>query len=369
MDLARQFGLQFQLVIHEDYEKPIYFNQHHLRRFALPAFAGENLDLLPAEQRRFLCDLDLITPIQEKYRDPDVLACQDRYARGLIPVLHNNPQVFAYELENEMVDCPASWANHAIDVIRGSDTATPVCVSHGGGGLHTADPLWWHRNVRINFYSYHLYPDGSATSEAIDYGAAVNVLTRYGRMCGPSMLGESAGDQFQQHPSRETQRRVMRDLIWLALTNGNPSVFFWNARGAEVQEFKMAHQAMSQLDLATFRRAKPEISVDVTHVLDDDKWFRSPEGHQAYLMMGRYAQHHASQGVDLDFTLEPAGYAKHCSLKEFVPPEPSARPFRFGEGWQVNYLARDDWREVLVYVRNLAGIEPWESGSQRDLRR
>lgn len=368
MDLAREFDLKFQLVLHEDYEKPIYFNEQHLRQYALPAWEGFDLDALMPAQRRFLRDRNLITPIQEKYRDPDVLACQDAYAQEMMAAVRNNPQLFAHELENEMVDCPASWANHAIEVIREGDAKTPVCVSHGGGGLHTADPLWWHRNVRIDFYNYHLYPSGSATTAEIDYGAAIDVLTRYGRMCGPSMLGESAGDEFSVHPNANVRRWVMRDIIWLALTNGNPGVFFWNARGPEVREFKMARQAMAQLDLTTMKRARPEIGIDVRHPLADDKWFRTPEGRQAYQAMGRYAQHYLSQGVDFDFTVEPARYAKSAGLKEFSPPAPSQRPFRFGQGWQLNYLAREDWRESLVYVRNLAGIEKWESDVGRHRR-
>lgn len=368
MDLAREFDLHFQLVLHEDYTKPIYFNEKHLRQYALPTWEGINLDALMPAQRRFLGDMDLITPIQEKYHDPDAMACQDAYAREIVGALRNNSQLFAHELENEMVDCPASWANHAIEVIREGDSQTPVCVSHGGGGLHTADPLWWHRNVRIDFYNYHLYPSGWATTTEIDYGAAVDVLTRYGRMCGPSMLGESAGDEFSVHPNANARRWVMRDIIWLALTNGNPGVFFWNARGSEVREFKMARQAMAQLDLTTMKRAKPEIGIDVRHPLDDDKWFRTPEGREAYLAMGRYAQHYLCQGVDFDFTVEPARYAKSADLKKFAPPVPSQHPFRFGQGWQLGYLAREDWRETLVYVRNLAGIENWEADMGRHRR-
>ena len=361
MDLARETGLRFQLVVHEDYTKPMYYNEKALRGFALPQFAGEDLDALRPAQRRFIRDQRLLIDIAEKYTDPDAMACQDLYARELVAALRNNPQVFAYELENEMVSCPASWANHAIEVIRSADPAALVCASHGGGGLHTADPLWWHRNVRMDFYNYHLYPHGRQTTPEIDYGAAVDVLTRYGQMCGVSCMGESAGDQFRLHPSVETRRWVMRDIIWMGLTSGNPGVFFWNARGSEVREFKMARDAMAQLDLATFRRAKPEIGIDVRHGLDHDKFFRSPAGANAYAMMGRYSQHYLSQGVDFDFTFEPERYEQHCDLSQFAPPAAKHRRLRVPKGWQCKYLARQDWSEALVYVRNLAGIEPWDS--------
>ncbi|MHB8900955.1 MAG: glycoside hydrolase 5 family protein, partial [Thermoguttaceae bacterium] len=360
MDLARRYNLQFQVVLHEDYTKPAYFDGENLRRYCLPQFAGEDLDALPAEQRRFLRDGDLIAPIALKYTDPDVIACQDRYARELLSILRTNGQVFAFELENEMVECPAAWANHAIGTIREVDPLTPVCVSHGGGGLATADPLWWHRNVRIDFYNYHLYPHGRTTTPEIDYGAATNVLTRYGRMCGPSLLGESAGDQFSQHPSVETRRLVMRDLVWISLCNGNPGVFFWNARGPEVREFKPARDAMGQLALATFRRARPEIGIDVRFTADDDKYFRTSAGEAAWAMMGRYSQYYAGQGIDFDFTLEPEKYPLHSTLEQFQPAEPKQRPLRPSPGWQLNYLAREDYRELLVYVRNFAGVDLWE---------
>ena len=368
MGLAREFDIQFLLVLHDDYTKPVYYNEKHFRHFTLPAFEGEDLDALPPPQRRFVRDHKLLDLIGQKYTDPDVLACQDMYARELVPTLRTNPQVFAYELENEMVNCPAAWANHAIATIRSADKATPVCVSHGGGGLHTGDPLWWHRNTSIDFYTYHLYPHGGSTSAEFDYGAAVDVLTRYGRMCGPCFMGESSGDQFSQHPRADVRRWVMRDIIWMALTSGNPGVFFWNARGSEIKEFGLARRAMAQLDLAAFRRAKPEIGIDVRHPLDDDKWFRTPEGRQAYAMMGRYAQHYLGQGVDFDFTVEPTKYAQRCDLKTFAPPAPKAHPFRIGKGWQLKALPRHDWREALVYVRNVAGIELWESPGHRGSR-
>ncbi len=361
LDLAREENLRFLLVLHEDYTKPIYWNRRKLERYALPRFAGEDLDALPAAQRRFIRDRRLLDGIEEKYTDPDAIACQDMYTRELIGALRNNPQVFAYELENEMVDCPASWVNHQIEVIRDVDRRTPICVSHGGGGLSTADPLWWLRNTKIDFYTYHLYPSARTTNEKLDYGAATDLLTRYGRMCGPCFLGESAGDQFRLHPSVDTRRWTMRDIIWMSLANGNPGVFFWNARGPEVREFRMARDALSHLRLATFERARPEIGIDVRHPLDDDKFFRTPAGRKAYSMMGRYVQHYLSLGVDFDFTLEPERYLRSVGLAEFAPPAPSRRPFRVPPGRQLKYLAGRDWRKGLVYIRSFAGVKRWDS--------
>lgn len=364
MDLGRRYGLQFQLVLHEDYTKPVYFNAQTFERYGLSAFAGEDLDRLPPEQRRFVRDRNFIAPIAAKYTDPDAIACQDRYVAELLPALKNNPQVFAYELENEMVNCPADWAAHAMATLRKLDPRTPICVSHGGGGLFTADPAWWHGNTPLDFYNFHLYPHGTTLPE-VDYGAAVAMLVHYGRMSGPSMLGESAGDQFRRHPSVETRRWVMRDIVWMSLAGGAPGVFFWNARGPEVREFRFAREVVEQLEPTTLRRAPAEIAIDVRHPMADDKWYRTAEGHKAYAMLGRYVQHYLSQGVDFDFTLQPERYTKVCRLERFEPAASSAPTVRVGPGWQLARLARDDGRALLAYVRNYAGSELWECPGPR----
>ena len=367
LDLARPFGIRFLLVLHEDYTKPIYYNTQPLERWALPLWAGQNLDALPPFQRRFVRDRALIEDIGLKYTDPDVMACQDRYAREIIGLLKDNPQVFAYELENEMVNCPASWANHAIATIRSVDPKTPVCVSHGGGGLHTADPAWWKEKTSIDFYSYHLYPPGS-TSPLVDYGAAIDVLTRYGRMGKPAFLGESAGDEFSTHPDRETRRWVMRDIIWFSLANGNPGCFFWNARGSEVAEFRLANEVASRIDWSTFQRRRPAIAVAVPHSLENDKWFRTPVGQAAYAMMGRYARHYLDRGVEFAFAIDAGAYPLRAGVEQFAPPEPPASEFVPSPGYQLKPLVAADGKTALLYVRNLAGVEFWESKERHPRR-
>jgi hypothetical protein len=260
-----------------------------------------------------------------------------------------------------MVNCPADWANHAVAVLREGDPDRPVCVSHGGGGVMTADPLWWHSKTDIDFYTYHLYPHSNGcTSPEMDYGLATDVLTRYGRMSGVSFFGESSGDQFRDDTNRQRRRWVMRDLIWISLTNGNPGCFFWNARLSEVAEFAAARDAMSRLNLLTFKRATPPIAIVVSHPLDDDKYYRTEKGRADYKTMGRYCRHYQQLGVDFDFAFAADGYAQVADLTAFTPPEPSKRPLRTPPGLATTYLARDDWSEALIYVRNLAGVEPIE---------
>ncbi len=361
LDLARPFGFKFLLVLHEDYTKPCYHNRSALERWCLPWFTGENLDALPVFQRRFIRDGDLIGYINDKYTDPDVLACQDRYAKEIIGLVKDNPLVFGYELENEMVECPASWANHAMATVRETDPETPLCVSHGGGGLHTADPAWWKTKTSIDFYTYHLYPHGT-TSPEMDYGLATDVLTRYGRMGKPAFLGESSGDQFSYGPDRETRRWTMRDLIWFSLCNGNPGCFFWNARGSEMAEFKLANEIAGRVNWTTFQRKRPGIAIRVPHPLDDDKWFRSREGVAAYATMGRYAQYYLDRGAAFDFALDDAAdYPQRADVDRFAPPEPAAADFAVSSGCQLVSLVRANGSEALVYVRNFAGVKLWVS--------
>ncbi len=362
MDLARKHDIKFLLVIHEDYTKPAYYNRQALETFCLPRYAGEDLDALPPHQRRFVRDGKLIETIAEKYTDPDVMACQDQYARQIVGLLADNPQLFGWEFENEMVDCPASWIEHAAEVIRSVDPVTPICASHGGGGLHTADPLWWTTQTPIDFYTYHLYPHRGSTSETMDYGLACDVLTCYGRMAGVCMFGEAAGDEFSRYPAErsEDRRYLMRDIIWFGLVNGNPGCFFWNARGIEVEQFRLAAKITAGLDWTTWKRQKPEVGIVVSHPVEDDKYYRTPEGIADYWMMGRYADHLLSDSVDFDVTMSPEGYEKTADLESFVPLF-AAGPLKVSRGFQVRTNAREGYAEGLAYVRNVGGVRNWQA--------
>lgn len=350
MDLARPFGIRFLVVLHEDYAKPCYHDRNALERFCLPWYEGEDLAALPPFQRRFIRDRRLIGDSAQKYTDPDVLACQDRYACEIVGRLKDNPSVFAYELENEMVDCPAAWAEHALATIRSVDPVTPVCVSHGGGGLATADPAWWKEKTSIDFYTYHLYPHGS-TSPEMDYGTAVDVLARYGRIGKPAFLGESAGDQFSYGPDRETRRWTMRDIVWFSLLNGNPGCFFWNARASEFAEFRLAGEILGRVDWATFERARPAASMTVPHALDDDRWFRSDAGREAYARMGLAAKRALDRGAGFDFVLGDGATE---------PPESGPADFGVSPGYQLKALVRKGGGEAVLYARNFAGTWLWE---------
>jgi hypothetical protein len=372
LDLARPFGFRYLLVLHEDYTKPVYVSRQPLELYALPKFQGEDLDALPPHQRKFIRDQEIVPG--QKYTDPDAIACQDQYTQEIVGLLKDFPFVFAYELENEMVNCPGAWANHNMEVIRSVDPSTPVCVSHGGGGLHTADPAWWKERTTIDFYSYHQYPNDARAhiSAPYDYGAVIDVLTRYGRMGKPAFFGEASGDEFRPGAvDALTRRYTMRDIIWFSLANGNPGCFFWNARMSEVAEFKLALAIAGRIDWPRFQRKRPAVAVTVEHPLNDDKWFRSPEGVAEHTMLCRYAEHYLGRGIPFDFAWEAKGYAQSSGLKTFAPVEaPASEQFKIPAGWQLCPLVRADEREALVYIRNYAGTRECDisSGSKEKLR-
>jgi hypothetical protein len=196
----------------------------------------------------------------------------------------------------------------------------------------------------------------------------VDVLTRYGRMAGTCMLGESAGDEFGWYPKEQDgdRRWIMRDIIWFSLVNGNPGCFFWNARGFEVEQFRLANKITGGLEWRDWARQMPEIGIVVAHPWDDDKYYRSKDGLADYAMMGRYAEHYLSAGVDFDFSIDGLGYAKTAQVGahgraplQFAPP-PGKSLVSAGPGWQVRANAREGYREGLAYVRNLAGIRHWQ---------
>ncbi len=367
LDIARRYGLCFLLTLHDDYDKPVYCNERNLEAFSLPAFEGVDLAALPEFQRRFLVERDLVAP-PERYTDPDAIACQDLYTREAVGYLRDNPALFGWELENEMVDCPASWVNHQLEVIRGVDPVTPICVSHGGGGLETADPLWWTTRTAIDFYTYHLYPLGTTTPD-VDYGAGVDLLTRYGRMAGTCFLGESVGDEFSSFPAErlEDRRAMARDVIWLSLMNGNPGCFFWNARGHELAEFRLARAVTSRFDWTTWRRKRPSVALLVPHPLDSDKYYRTPEGRLDWGAMASACQTFLSYGADFDFATSSEGYAETHRPGEALLPPPDDRPFEPSRGYQLASLTREDARQGLLYLRCFAGVEPWEVGPGRSI--
>lgn len=364
LDLARPLGIRFLLVVHEDYTKPMYFNAINRELFCLPRWQGEDLDALPRYQRRFVRDGRLLTSIDQKYTDPDAIACQDQYARELVDLFKDNPQVLGFELENEMVAVPPAWIRHACEVIRSVDPVTPIVMSHGGGGLVTADPQFWRTQSPVDFYTYHIYPQGT-TSETAGYGRVTDVLTAYGRMSGRSFLGESVGDEWANGAPVEMRRRVARDVIWYSLVNANPGCMFWNHRGDETAEFRIARKWADDLRLARWPVARAPVAVLVPHPLDDDRYYRTPEGKADLAMMYRYATHYRQRGMLFDFAWQPEGYRATADLATFAPPDAPA-PLIPPTGYEAATWLRPDKLQGLCYLRNAAGVERWAGPADRN---
>ena len=357
LDLARPYGIRFLLVLHEDYTKPMYFNATNREQFCLPRWEGEDLDALPPYQRRFVRDGKLLTSIDQKYTDPDAIACQDQYAREIVGLFKDNPQVLGYELENEMVAVPASWVRHACEVIREVDDVTPIVMSHGGGGLKTADPQYWRTESPVDFYTYHIYPQGT-TSEEVGYGRVTDVLTTYGRMSGRSFLGESVGDEWANGAPVDMRKRVARDVIWDSLLNANPGCMFWNHRGDETAEFALARKVADELDLASWPAPQAEVAVIVKHPLDSDRYYRTTEGAADLAMMARYVEHYRQRGAIFDFAWTGEGYRTTADLSKFAPPDAPA-PIVPSAGWEAATRLRPGTNQGLCYLRNAAGVERW----------
>lgn len=348
MDLARPFGIRFMVTLHEDYDKPVYVNENYRQRFVLPRWSEDELAAATPAQRRFLVEGRLVDGPADRYTDPEAIACQDQYTRELVGLLRDNPQIFAYEFENEMVNVPPEWINHQLAVIRELDPRTPIGMSHGGNGLHTGDPAYWHATADLDYFNYHLYPPLSARVGA-DYGLTVATLARYGRAVGRCFLGESVGDEFYHPSADETmRRRVARDTIWFSLTEGNPGVYFWNHRGYEIEEFRLAAQLAGGLDFGAWvpRPLVPTIAAE--HPLDDDKYFRSPAGFELLTALHQAVGASLRSGRVADIALGPVVAAPAG------PPAVTPSP-----GYEVSAWTSASGDQGLAYVRNRAGDERW----------
>ncbi|MBC7286916.1 MAG: hypothetical protein H5T86_02515, partial [Armatimonadetes bacterium] len=149
--LARPKGIRFEVVLFEDYDKPPYCNAAVLEKVVLPKYTQEDLLRLPPHRARFLVERRLLASSAEKYLDRDAIQCQKDYLRELLPYLVGRDEVFAYELENEMVHPPMSWVNEMTQFIGSIDPHTPVV---GNPGPHDwPEPARW-RGSEVDLFCY-----------------------------------------------------------------------------------------------------------------------------------------------------------------------------------------------------------------------
>jgi len=359
MALARPYGIRFLVTLHESWYATYgaYFDAGVLERCVLPHYTDAELRRLPAHRRRFLVERRMLKQMTDPMLDPDVRACQRDYLADLIPRLRGNPDVFAYEIENEQPNGFYRWTCEQIATVRRYDPRTPICVSHLGGGLLSADPLPWAAETPIDFYTYHVYPAGAGTAPDLDYGTAVLTTARYALLGKPAFAGESFGDEWYR-ATPEARRLGGRDTIWMQLTSGNIGCMLWDTIDEPIKEFRLARRVAQMAGLGSFAVARPRVVVGVPPPGADDTRFQSPAGQRLYRAMSASARALARRGVDFRFATGPTRQAARLRAGDTagasrVPPD-----IAISDGWEAAILRSASGDRLLAYVRNVAAIVP-----------
>ncbi len=365
-DVASEYGIHIFPTIHESFYADYgpYRNPNTMKTMVVPLYGPGEIEQLPDYRRRLLQGKP-IGP-QGMYDDEDMVRARKDYVDALIPLLREHPSILFYELENEQEVGIYDWTNKNIEWIRQHDTKTPICISHSGAGLMTADPIPHTRRTKIDFYSYHIYPVDRVCQQELDYGMAVSMLARYA-MCGvPAGPGESGSHIIQDGPSGAWRCALARDTVWMPFLSNNNHIFFWDGAQPEVSACKAIAEAAKLLDLRTFRRKKPAIAVNVEHPLEDDVYFRSEPGYALYTTMGKYENHFARLGVDFDYCFGDGNYETVLPGERFEALEPANRQFELSNGYQMKSLTSADQRVIVAYFRNVSEIvkigQRWHSG-------
>jgi len=365
--VALEYGIYILPTIHESFYANYapYRNRHVMKQMVRPLYADDVLRALPEYRRRFIEGRQIDRPM-DMYSDPDIIKCRKDYVDALIPRLRENPSILFYELENEQATGIYDWTNMNIDWIRAHDTKTPICISHSGAGLLTADPIPHSRNTKIDFYSWHIYPVDRVSTKALDYGLAVSMIARYSRLGVPAGAGESTSDAIAALTDWDWRRALARDVAWFTFLSGSNAVLFWDAPQPEVEAFKVLAEVAGLIDLRTFRRKRPDIAVDVSHSLADDQYFRSDAGYKTYTAMGRYEEHFTGLGVEFDYSLGARGHKTVLDGHTFEPFAPPERPFTVSAGYQLRYMMHEDESVCVAYIRNRGDYvhigKGWRSG-------
>jgi hypothetical protein len=354
-DLARPLGIKFMVALLEDYDKPPYCNAEVLEKVVLPQYTTAELSNLSAPRRRFLVEKRLLPNSGAKYTDPDAIACQKDYLSDLLPYLAGRDEVFCYEFENEMVFPPMSWINMMSDFLHGIDPRTLVL---GDPGPHEwPEPHRW-AGSHVDLFCYHPYNDGEP---AADHGAIVFMRSKWAAASGkPFLTGEGGINENRWQPEVkkapfEYGARGMRDQIWTSLCCGANGAFMWAPEHeSEVTEFGSVEPALKALglDLRGIARKRPSLAL----VMPDDGSANDRAYAVAWLLM--------RAGIDFDILPAAAATSYNRSLR--VVDLDSARLDqavsslvselgRPSDGYQMCYLADAQGRQVLIYLRNVAG--------------
>ncbi len=356
MSLARPYGIRFLLTVHESWYATYaaYFNKQTMENCVLKHYTPEELAALPAYRKRFLVEKRMLAQTSEPMTDPDVLACQRDYLTELIPRLRANPDIFAYEIENEQPNGYMDWSNDQIALIKRYDPITPVCISHLGGGLLDADPIPWSRKTVIDFYTYHIYPSGFQTSAERDYGTAVAVTARYSALGKPVMAGEAYGDEWYK-ATPEARHLGGRDCVWGQILGHNIGAFFWDTIDEPIKEFRLAKNLAERAGLGTFKPASARVGIDVSPYTDDDRRFQDGDGKKLFADMNRCATVCFQRGIDFDFTFKPKAFPISLRPSESLKLKSIKPEIELTAGWEAQYIRSEDNKHFLCYIRNMGG--------------
>ena len=348
-DLARPYGIRFNVALMEDYTKPPYVSLEIIDKIVLPHYTPEMLKNLPPHRLRFLVTKNILSSPALRYSDPDAIACQKDYLRELIPVLASREEVLCYEFENEMVYPPMAWCSEIASFIR---TIDPHTLILGNPGPHDwPEPLRW-RESGCDLYSYHPYNDGSLTA---DHGAIIYLRSKFSTQSGlPMYTGEGGINQnrYQNGVKKMTPEqaaRGTRDQIWMSTCCGANGCLYWVLMyELEAQEFARIKSALSALniDLLNLKRQRPSTAIMLPPKQRDTR--------DAAMTMRML-----DLGVDFDTVLtnEAAAYSVRIDLEKQSPqdikiPATVAIP---SAGFQIATLLSEKNDQALLYLRNVAG--------------
>ncbi len=348
-ELARPYGIRFNVALFEDYDKPPYVSRAILEKIVLPHYTPEQLTGLPPHRARFLVKKETLASAALRYSDPDALACQRDYLSELLPVLAAREEVLCYEFENEMVYPPMSWCAATAAFIRSIDPHTLIL---GNPGPHDwPEPLRW-RDSGCDLYSFHPYNDGQAPA---DHGAVIYLRSKWSAQSGlPMYTGEGGLNQnrWQKEVKKiepELAARGTRDQIWMSVCCGANGCLYWTLmHDLEAQEYAKVQPAFDALalDLASLKRQRPAVALLHPLTRRDTR-----DAAMALRLL--------DLGVDFDTvaTNAASAYAVRIDLEKQTPesvtlPATVAAP---AKGWQIATLAADTNDQALLYLRNVAG--------------
>lgn len=348
-DLARPYGIRFNVALMEDYDKPPYVSRKILDAIVLPHYSSEQLTALPPHRARFLVKKETLASPALRYTDRDAIACQKDYLRELIPILATREEVLCYEFENEMVHPPMTWCREIAAFIR---TIDPHTLILGNPGPHDwPEPLRW-RDSGCDLFSYHPYNDGQSPA---DHGAIVYLRSKFAAQShrpfytGEGGLNQNRWENNVKKIGHAFAARGTRDQIWMSICCGANGCLYWTLENdLEAQEFAKIRPALDALgiDFTTFKRQQPSVALTLPPNQRDRR--------DAALAMRLL-----DTGVDFDTvaTNEASAYATQIDLDKQTPGSVNllATVATPAKGWQLATLLSEKSDRALLYLRNVAG--------------